>query len=156
MLIHTESLSTEEKNKIETFLYKMGVHFSSEKEIEIVRYQDKLKEEYESTIYKTNSFNVKMINLVVKAAIPQEWIGKENVLEFYYYSTIKNPDNDSKYFFFQSTNYEVLCDVLNQEEVESLLCFIADNLELNYDFTFADNNDDFSFDSEQEKIIQIF
>lgn len=156
MLIHTENLALEDKIKLETLLNTMGVHFTSDKENEILRYQDKLKEEYESIIYKTNLFNVKMINLLVKAAIPQKWIGNDNVFEFHYYSTIKNFDNETTSSFFDNTNYEVICDVTNQEEIENLLTYIADNLELNYDFTFSDYNDDFSFDSEQDKIIQIF
>lgn len=150
MFISTKKLTEDEHTKLKNFLSELGISFINQ-EKNVQEYRKQLRQEYEEMIEITNQLNNKSINLFVKSAIPQEWIGNETVLSFIYSASIEDYSLDEE-------NIELVNDELlhNGEEIEDVLNHIKENLVLEYDYTFSQGFDRFEFDSEQEKIHQIF
>lgn len=143
MLIQTKDLTEEQIKRIEQMLREMRIPFISDGIKTIYRYQDELKQELEKVIDYTNGFSIQIIDLITKAAMPEEWIGQET-LQYTYGNVIAHGE----------TRMELFSKVLKEEEVVDLLCCLKDIISIDIESSFEEF--EFSFDSKLENIIQIF
>lgn len=144
MLIQTKDLTEEQIKRIEQMLGEMRIPFTSDRIKTIYKYQDELKQELEKVIDYTNGFSIQIIDLITKAAMPEEWIGQETELQYTYGNVIAHGE----------TRMELLSEVLKEEEVVDLLCCLKDIISIDIESSFEEF--EFSFDSKLENIIQIF
>ncbi|MCK1999951.1 hypothetical protein MZM54_00960 [[Brevibacterium] frigoritolerans] len=144
MLIQTKELTEEQIKRIEEMLGEMKIPFTMNSRENIYKYKDELKQELEQVIDHTNGFFIQTVDLITKAAMPAEWIGQETELQYTYGNVIAHGE----------TRMELLSEVLKEEEVEDLLCYLKDNISIDVESSFEEF--EFSFDSKLENIIQIF
>ena len=155
ILIKTNDLSSEKKKQIKEFLKKLGVEFF-DKENDLFVYHTEIDFERDNVREEINDLNGKVINLAVKAAIPDEWIQEDETLDFTFSAVVEETGDWDQQLYLDEKELECTYVMENSEKISKVFKEIVDEIPIEYYFDFVDCGDRVRFNSEQEKIVQVF